>query len=419
MKKFFLLLIALWLFTRLECRADVKFVDFKKIDPSGQYVSQQHFLLANLVYYDHWSPDWVYDVSKDSLIGELKTCLTLFAPLKANVYETDLLLGEIAHYLYNLNQQSYYDTAEAYYLKAIAADESDCRGYWFLGYHYSQSDELKKGVSCFNKAVKLVNSATANEFWQEYAFAMYAVGMPSHCRYGLDHYLKGGGSSLMATMMDSTLKMKSVRADPDSSYSTNELWQPDRQGKKVTFLSRPLGIKFAADSNWEMQMNGFVKRLTAVAMQPPVVTSPKGANIGFSIALVMHVAGEGEKLTDFMASFMKMGGVRDAAFPFADKFPTGVSYTFQNKNLYSDRGGAHIHFIGIERSAPPYPGMSLEDQGEEMKGEPGKVNFYTPSIIRTRFPGRIFYLFLLDTCEDIHEVSWNTFKEVVNGMKLD
>src|SRR5580692_4852868 len=114
-----IILLLLCLFARNESRADVKFVNFRKIDPEGRLKAHEQFLVDNLVYYDHWSPDWIYDIAKDSLIGELKTCLRLYEPLKTDEFERCLLLGEVAHYLYNLDQKIYYDTAEAFYLKAI------------------------------------------------------------------------------------------------------------------------------------------------------------------------------------------------------------------------------------------------------------------------------------------------------------
>lgn len=418
-RKGFIPLICLFLLTQLECRADIKFVDFKKIDPSGQYMSQQKFLLDNLPYYDHWSPDWRYNISRDSLIRELKGCLFLFAPLKMNVFETDLLLGEIAHYLYNLNQQPYYDTAEAYYLKAITADDRDCRGYWFLGYHYALSDEVGKGVLWFNRALQRVNGGTGNEFWQEYAFAMMLAGMPSHCKYGLDNFKRHGGTSVLAMMMDSSLQAKIIPTDPDISYSAKALWQSVRMGKEVKFISRPLGIKFEVDSNWMMQFGGYAKRLSTISMQSTLITSSKGARVGYSIGLVVRVAGNEEKLEDFMASLMKLGGTRDSVFPFSDIYPAGLSYTLKGNGIYSDRGGAHIHYIGIERPSPTYPGLSLEDQAEEIHGEPGKLEIHSLNLFRTRFPERVFYFLILDTCEDIHEESWNTFRRFIKGMRLD
>jgi hypothetical protein len=203
--------------------------------------------------------------------------------LRSNPYETDLLLGEIDHYLYNLNQESYYDSAVTWYQKAITLDDKDCRGYWFLAYHYSTSDRTVDGIS------------------------------------------------LLSKLMDSTIRSKEVRSDPDVTYSAKALWQSQKNGPRITFTSRPLGARFAVDSNWRMQINGYGKRLTAIALKPPVVTSSKGSPIGFSIALVVRVPEEGEKLADFMTSMMKMGGTRDATFPFANRYP---SFLFSDKRVH-------------------------------------------------------------------------------------
>lgn len=70
---------------------------------------------------------------------------------------------------------------------------------------------------------------------------------------------------------------------------------------------------------------------------------------------------------------MKMPGTKDAVFPFADGYPTGISY----------------------------------------------MEFLRMGMTRTRFPEKIFYLFVPDTCEDIHEGSWNTFRQIFANMKLD
>jgi len=409
-----IILLLLTLPAMTECKADVKFLDFKKIDPSGQFKTHQQFLLENLAYYDHWAPDWIYDIPKDSLIRELKRCLYIYEPLRTDELERCLLLGEIAHYLYNLDERAYYDTAETFYKEAIGANAKDCRGYWFLGYAYVTSDEIDKGVAAFRQALQLADDQTGVDFWQEYAFAMVLAGKPFHCRYGLDEYKRRGGSSKLWKMMDSTFRAKCLGADPDITYRGMALWGAQRKGARIQFLSYPLGIRMDIDSNWHLQVGGFAKRMSAWGIQPPALTTGTGRQIGYSIAVVFKVAENGERLEDFMSSRMqKTPGIRDNSFPFAKEFPGGISYTFNSDSLYADRGGARMRFIGIERVVPVRPGLVLEDDEAPAKlgGEAGKVNFFTLSVVRTRFPERIFYLFLLDSCEDIREDSWKGFQQ--------
>src|SRR5580698_4328818 len=134
-------LTSLLLFRIFLCSADIRYIDFHKIDPDSQCTRQQSFLFENLHYIEFWVQDWTFDVSKDSLIRELKDCMNHYALLKKDILEVNLLEGEIAHFLYNLNQDAYWDTAEAHYRAAINIKNEDIRGYWFLGNHYAQSND--------------------------------------------------------------------------------------------------------------------------------------------------------------------------------------------------------------------------------------------------------------------------------------
>jgi tetratricopeptide (TPR) repeat protein len=418
-----IILLLLILFGLNQCRADVKFVNFRKIDPSGQFGAHERFLLDNLAYYDHWSPDWgVYDISKDSLVRELETCLRVYEPLKTDEFERSLLLGEIARYLYNLDEKPYYDTAEAFYKQAIRLNSKDCRGFWFLGYAYATSAEIEKGLDAFRQALKLVNDQTGVDFWQEYAFTMDVAGMPFRCLYGLDQYKRRGGSSLLSHIMDSTVRSKCRPTDPVISYSSIALWEKQHNGPLVQYQSYPLGIMLEVDSSWDLEFNGYANRITGVSMKSPLLTARNGKQIGYTVALVVRVPENGERLEDFMASMMKqMHGVRDSVFPFAKKYPNGISFSYNDNSLYDDRGGARIRLIGIERPVPANPGLALEsDQAPvAMNGEPGKLNFYEMGLIRSRFPERIYYLIVLDTCGDIQAESWKGLEGLMKQLVLD
>lgn len=401
-----------------QSRADIKYIDIHKVDPAGRYASQFKTLIDNLSYFDHWSQQWSYPVSRDSLIRQLKTGLILFSSLNSDPLESDLLLGEIAHYLYNLDQQDYYDTAEAYYLKAIRIDRKDCRGHWFLANHYILSNEIVKGVQSFQTARELASDQTPADFWQEYAYGMMFAGKPSHCLYALDQFRRKGGSSPLARVMDSTIRSKCIQADPDSTYANKDLWEASRNGQLVSFTSRALGTKMDIDAGWSMRFNGFTKRMTAIFLTPGILTNQKGEKIGYNILLIAKVASEGETLQSFMAPLMKPSVNRDPVFVLSDIYSNGLSYTLQDKSAYADKGGAHIHYIGIERDLPAYPGLALENQVEDLKGKAGGVQYYLLQPVRNRFPGKIFYFFVLDTCEDIHAASWDVFRNLVTHQMI-
>jgi tetratricopeptide (TPR) repeat protein len=394
--------------------ADLRYIHLDKVDPTGQYNKEISFLTDNVQYYDHWTPDWNYPVKKDSLTRELTRCYTIFAQLqaKSDNVEIDLLVGEIAHFLYNLSVEEYYEKANAYYQKAIQLDEKDYRGYWFLANHYTYADVQDKSVIFFKHAQRLLPSGAPADFWAEYAYGMLLANMSSHCRMALDTAKKISGGSDYIDQLDKLLKLRCMSIDADSVYQRRDLWTGVFAGRQIQLLSRALGLKLRIDSSWGLQFTEYNKHQTALIMTPPMAKNNKGKKIGFTIGLIMKVAGQDETLDAFLSQFAFGGGGRTQ-----DSLPSAWknirSYSLRNKEVYPDWGGGHFHIIGIERSEPAYPGLLLEEPQKIPDGTSGKVNFYMPVAQRTRFPGRIFYMFMLDTCEDIHDASYAVFSKLI------
>jgi len=394
--------------------ADLRYIHLEKVDPTGQYNKEINFLSDNVQYYDHWSPDWTYTVKKDSLIQELTRCYKLFAQVQAKTdnVETDLLVGEIARFLYNLSVEEYYEKAESFYQKAIQLDKKDYRGYWFLANHYTYADVQDKSVFFFQRAQELLQPGAPADFWAEYAYAMLLSNMISHCRMALDTAKKISGGSDYISQLEKLLQLRWKSIDVDSSYQKEDLWTGDFTGRKLDLFSRALGLKLRIDSSWGLQVMEYSKHQTAVILKPSMATSNKGKKIGFTIALLMKVAAPDETLDAYMSQFKFEGG-RRTADPLPTPWKNTLSYSIRSEKTYPDWGGGHFHVIGIERDAPAYPGLLLEYPQKTPAGQAGKVNYYMPAAQRTRFQGKIFYILLLDTCEDIHETSYAVFRKLI------
>ena len=149
--------------------ANVNFIDIKKIGDEDKYIKAFEFLKDNQQYYDHWSNEWTYNKSREVLIKELKKNYFTFSSLPKNT-ELFLLLGDISHYLYNLNDSASYKLAVNNYNEAIKSNPYDYRGYWFLGYHYALSNLPNEAFDNFLKAEKLSPAKQASEFWNNYAW---------------------------------------------------------------------------------------------------------------------------------------------------------------------------------------------------------------------------------------------------------
>jgi len=411
MKKAVLLCL---LMVSLHGYAHLQYIHFDKIDPAGKYTKEINFISDNSPYYENWSPDWNFPVKKDSIVQELTRCYKVFAQVQAQSdnEEVDLLLGEIASYLYNMDIREYYDKAETFYQKAIHLDEKDYRAYWFLACYYATSTVQDKSVIFYEKARQLAPSDVPGSFWAEYGYAMLLANMISHCSMALDNAKKLSDNSNYVTTLESLLKLRWLPVDADSSYDSKEIWQAADLGKQIGFTSRPLGLKFRIDSNWGVEFSNYNNHYAPVILTPGKATNKKGKKISYHIAILIKLADAGETLDSYIARFTKGQGTLMQE-PMPAPYKNAVCYSMRNPKMYPEIGGGHFHVVGIERDAPAYPGLLLEEPQSLPSGEKGELSFYKPNQQRTRFSGKIFYVLLLDTCEDIHDASYAVFRKLI------
>lgn len=392
--------------------ANIHLIDFKKIEQGTDHSKQFDYLKENAWYCTYWQPTWTYDINRDSLISNLKSIYSVFDGLKVieNV-ELELLRGDIAHYLYNLDVKEFYDPAVSHYKKAIKLSPNDYRGFWFLGFHYNQADFGPGSFSYFTKAQSLLKDQGPVEFWEEYAIAAYTVNMPTHCIYAMDiekKLLKHPG--YFDSTLGSVARNKITKMQSTNSYNSSDIWDSS-EGDTISYIARPLGIKLRVDSSWQVRVSEYKERQAYCLVKPPTIKNKAGRDIGYSIFVFARVAAEGEKLDDFLA---KLSGkyTEKKEFAFSTKYAM-KSFEFKDKNMYAEVGGGHFHMIGIERNRPAYPGLLLEEPIPLPSNmEIGKLELYQSRSSKGRFPGKIFYVFILDTCEDIYPTSFSIFKKI-------
>ncbi|HSD06245.1 hypothetical protein [Flavobacterium sp.] len=128
----------------------------------------------------------------------------------------------------------------------------------------------------------------------------------------------------------------------------------------------------------------------------------------------MKTANDNDKLSDYINNFVSKYSNKKQ-ISFSDKYDKIIAYEIQEKSMYQNLGGGHLYMIGIERNAPKYPGLLLENPATMPKGIPGQVNYYRATDSQDRFKGKMFYLIMLDSCEDIHEQSLAVFKTLFNS----
>jgi hypothetical protein len=397
--------------------ANVNFIDLSKISSDSKYVTDYNYIKDNQQYYNHWTNEWSYDKSKQELIENLRNSYANFSSIANKSTELYLLLGDISHYLYNLDDTAYYGLAVYNYTTAVKGSLNDYRCYWFLGYHYALSNVPTQAINNFIKAQKLLPTNQPSDFWNDYAWATAVANMPSHSIYAMDKVKRiSGKQGSFETQLGQNIHNRIIDIDKDNSYKKEDIWSKST-GEKTTFVCRPLGIKILIDSTWNLSIYDYSKHQGVFIINPPPLQNKKGKEIRYTVAILMKVADSDETLENYLNNFVSKYPDKKK-ITFSDKYDKMISYEIHDKTMYQDIGGGHLYMIGVERKMPVNPGLLLESPVTLPSGESTQVNYYTASDSKNRFKGRIFYAILLDSCEDINEQSFSIFKKLFDAQVI-
>jgi hypothetical protein len=390
--------------------ANVNYIDISKISSDKNLVTAFNFVKDYKHYFDHWTTEWNYDLPKEYLINQLRENYKGFSALTEKNTETYLLLGDIAHYLYNMGDGEYHSRAVKNYEEAIKSDPKDFRAFWFLANHYALLRGTNLAIENFKKAEKLLPTKQPADFWNDYAFASAITNMPTHCIYAMDKVKNIlGEEGSFQQQLGETIYKRIVPVDKKQSYSQYDIWTANR-GDTMTFISRPLGMKFLIDKTWGLSIKDYQNNSTVFFIEPPAIANKAGMEIGYTIAIFMKTVNDNDMLDDYVNNFISKDPNKKK-INFSDKYDKIVAYEIIDKSIYQDMGGGHLYVVGVERNEPKYAGLLLEEPIPlPENAEKEKVIYYRASESKDRFKGKIFYAILLDSCEDIHEKSFSIFK---------
>jgi tetratricopeptide (TPR) repeat protein len=394
----------------LSLLGNIHHIHFDKLPDNLKHNDKIDFLFMYESYFDHWNQKWNYSVSKDSLIKELRICYETFSKIDYNSIEINLLLGDIAHFLYNLDESSFNDKAINYYEAAEKIDSSDYRAYWFLANHYCMSNQIKKSIDTYFKAKKLIPKAEPPEFWEQFAFAAALSNMNSNCIFAMSKVRQiTGKPGIFETQMGDAIRERLKDGDPNLSYAKKDLWYGVK-GTPNSFISRPLGIMVSLDSTWQINPMDYANNVAAVVFMPPRLKSKSGKEIGITIAILAKVVTSNDDINNLITK-MSAQFPQKKKIDFSTKYDKMVSYDLKNKNAYKDRGGARAIIIGFERSCPNNPGLLLERPIALTSDKKQVASYFRFNTSINRFKPSIQYVIMLDTCEDIYPESLQLLKD--------
>lgn len=389
--------------------ANVNHITISKISNEDKFITAFNYIKDNQAYYDHWTDEWNYDQPKEEVIKKLRDNFSIFSSIKTKNEELFLLLGDISHYLYNLDDTAYYKLAINNYDSAIQYNPQDYRAYWFLAFHYAQANVPNSAFDNFIKAQAILPSERPSDFWEDYAWATAVAGIPSHSIFAMDKARSIlGTQGKVERQLGQNIRNRIVNLNNDSTYKKENIWSAIK-GDKITFVCRPLGIKFLVDPSWTLSINDYINHQFFCTMEPPTLKNKNGREIHYTLALLIKTVNDNDKLEDFLNKFLDQYPEK-SKIPFSDRYDKMSAFEIHDHTMYQNLGGGHLYMIGVERKMPEYHGLLLENPMSLPDGGKTEVTYYTVSDSKNRFKGRLFYLIMLDTCEDIHEQSFLVFK---------
>ena len=90
-----------------------------------------------------------------------------------------------------------------------------------------------------------------------------------------------------------------------------------------------------------------IGRQTAFMMNPPALKNTNGREINYTIAILMKVANDSDKLDDYITNFVSRYAIKER-ISFSGKYDKMIAYEIKDKTMYKDIGGAHLYMIGIK-----------------------------------------------------------------------
>jgi tetratricopeptide (TPR) repeat protein len=402
--------------------ANINAIDFSLVKYPAKQKDNIDFLRSNENMYNHWVHDWNYQIPKATVVSKLST---LFAELDKTTdknLETYLLLGDIAHYLYNIENEEYYQKAIDRYTSAKQIAPADYRVYWFLGNHYALGAVELKAIENYKLAQQYLRSTQPNIlFWSDYAIACTTAGMPATALY-LAH--KASGASGAHTFLEDKLSFyrKGVLRSPpiDTTIQSKNLWFAGKKDEgQMDITNWAMGIKIKIDTNWKIKPGEYKNKTSYAILTPPEPVSKNGMKVGYTILIFMQAAKQGQTLKEFVDMLTPKNVVKHEIALDVNTIKNCFAYDIKDATTYAQWGGAHTYAIGIEREQTDYPGMSLEEAEQPPLSGNGQMAYYKSVREFSRITGKVYYMILLDSCELIKEESLTKFKAILNNIVIE
>jgi len=373
-----------------------------------------------------WTPNWNHTVPKAQVQEKLADDLGILSKaLQADPsnHELQLLTGLVAHFAYNLNDEAAFQIATDNLSKAATANPADIRGEWFLGIHQCQALQVVDGMNRL-LSVEVKDKNPPADFWYDYITCASIAILPAHTLRAIDRAVAGGESSESYQQFSEIAASRYKTADLTKTIPSHGAWTDEQlPNNRLALTSRLCGISFAVKDDRDLRVSEISNGVCTVTSNPPIT---KGTPVA-TILLMAERPTQGQSLDEFVKSFLTRNDVFNddkTKVSTAPDLPCPVEHCLSLDllvpGIYWKQGGAHILVVAFERDEPRYDGLPFE----EPQGPPVTKPTETPvafhfNYVFHRIPGKLYYLVLLDSNQQIFAASKPEFDDFLKSLVVE
>ena len=398
----------------------IQLIDQNKISGIEDLQTDLSYLENNETMFSYYIPDdyWNFTKSKTELAKTLKVSATKLEKLTPSTEEGKqelyLLRGLVYFYLFNLDEQAYFEKAITELNKIQKLSEPDYRYKWFLGKIYAHASKPFLAITNYQFIELSIPEAMIHpEFWEDYGEAAVFAHMPKKALYCYEQCAKTANFDVANLAVYTDLKSKIKTTTINSAINKASLYQLFNRQSGYGYLSEALGVWLPLQADWQIKMYDYENQASGIAFKSGNLETKKYNNITYTIGCFFNVNQE-DVTKNLMNTAPQMQQVYDLAINKAY-----TVYEMKDPNRYQNIGGAHGYLVIYETDAKNRPTNSIEAPAMYPDNS-DNTEVYTPlDTIYTRIPGTISYVFMLDSCEDIFETSKTDFVNFINGLIIE
>lgn len=424
MKKVFSVLLIL-LFTSAAVTAQVFALNESQLPSDKEFVSKYSTFKDHQKYTISWVPEWKFDVSRDSVIGELKDFDSFLTAVPEKNYDTSLLKGIVKMNLYNFDEIDY-STVDEYLNQIKEKYPDEYRTWWMTAFFYNGAspyrafDEISKAEELRGGLTRLDDFVI--DFLTDYVYISLTCGMNQHANYAfscLCNYTKREPESYPYYEM---LKSRMIESSIENSYKNNEVWNVTKIGDKICIESSMLGVSIKTDENQQGQIFGFEKGFSYMFLQSPVFKFGENNTTTTTLAIYFYAGQTEAEVSESMNRTVQKTDPNGKVTPLGNyKINDFLAhyYIYENSEIYKDdRNGMKLEFIIFTVPYNEFSGISFEKQVDFLNSatsvDSENIKYYQVKKQLKRLDTPVTCMILLDSCNAVFEESQAWMESILN-----